>query len=129
MGNVSGWNATSSPEKYVWTQNMKMNLTEKIDVDNVNMYASVSSNLKLWDKEGVEQTIHLQEKMIFNAAKKEAVMKVVFSGKEVPVYPGNCSKISIPNLPQPTPLPQDDVTGNIKETIKLDRNSVLHSTM
>merc|ERR1712039_1040103 len=70
MGNVSGWNATSSPEKYVWTQNMKMNVTEKIDVDNVNMYASVSSNLKHWDKEGVEQPIHLQEQMIFNAAKE-----------------------------------------------------------
>jgi len=141
-------------------------MTEKIDVDKVNMYASVGTDFKLWTKEGGEQTIHLDEKMVFNAAKKEAALKVKFSGKDAPAYPGNCSKVSIANLPSPAqlsqmlkliasslgskmtcgndgtydswnlaltlpdksiPIPQNNLTGTMKETMKLDKNGVIHS--
>lgn len=147
-------------------QDLLLDMTEKIDVDNVNVYAQVDTAFELPDKDGHKTPIQLSEQMIFNAAKKEVVMKVTFSGKEAPPLLSNCSKISIPSLPSPSQLskmlkviatsmgskmkcssdgtydswdvsltlpdesvsiPQNYVTGTMKETMKLDKDGVLQS--
>merc|ERR1712061_649285 len=93
----------SDPPQPIIT-NSDIDATEKIDIENVNMYMSNAMDFQVPSVEGNLTKAHLEVKEIVNAGKKEIVMWRKMTGIDNPFKDGNCTKVSIPNMPDPATL-------------------------